>query len=219
MTNGYVTNEQLLEQLNWRYAVKRFDASRKISDQDWTTLERALLLAPSSYGLQPWKFYVVTDEVVRKELRAHSYDQPQIEECSHLVVISALKDAGAADIERYLDRIIEVRKTPREELEVLREMMYGSQKAARESGSLNDWSARQCFIALGFLLSAAAMLGIDACPMEGFEAEKYDKSLGIEQDGYFSVVACALGYRDPEEDWLGKLEKVRYEPSEVFKRV
>jgi len=219
VTNGYVTNEQLLEQLNWRYAVKRFDASRKISDQDWTTLERALLLAPSSYGLQPWKFYVVTDEVVRKELRAHSYDQPQIEECSHLVVISALKDAGAADIERYLDRIIEVRKTPREELEVLREMMYGSQKAARESGSLNDWSARQCFIALGFLLSAAAMLGIDACPMEGFEAEKYDKSLGIEQDGYFSVVACALGYRDPEEDWLGKLEKVRYEPSEVFKRV
>ena len=219
MTNGYVTNEQLLEQLNWRYAVKRFDSSRKIPDEDWSTLEKALLLAPSSYGLQPWKFYVVTDESVKQELRAYSYDQPQIVECSHLVVISALKDAGANDIERYLDRIIEVRDTPKEELEVLRGMMYGSQKAARENGALNDWSSRQCFIALGFLLSAAAMRGIDACPMEGFVPAEYDKSLGIDGDGYFSVVACTLGYRDPKEDWLGKLEKVRYDPSEVFKRI
>lgn len=219
MTNGYVTNEQLLEQLHWRYAVKRFDTERRISESDWETLEKALLLAPSSYGLQPWKFYVVTDPEVKKQLRAQSYDQPQIVECSHLVVISALKDADAEAIERLLDRIIEVRGTPPEELEVLKNMMHGSQKTAREQGVLNDWSARQCFIALGFLLSSAALRGIDACPMEGFVPEKYDEILGIEDEGYFSVVACALGFRDLENDWLGKLEKVRYDASDVIKRI
>lgn len=219
MTNGYVTNEQLLEQLRWRYAVKRFDPEKRISEQDWKTLEQVLLLAPSSYGLQPWKFYVVTDPEMKAELRAYSYDQPQIVECSHLVVISALKDADAGDIERLLNRIMEVRGTPPEELEILKDMMHGSQKAARESGELNNWSAKQCFIALGFLLSAAALRGIDACPMEGFKPEKYDEVLGIDADGYFSVVACALGFRDKENDWLGSLEKVRFDESEVFKKI
>ncbi|NNE67548.1 MAG: NAD(P)H-dependent oxidoreductase [Pyrinomonadaceae bacterium] len=213
-----LSNEQLLERLQWRYAVKRFDPARTIGDEDWSTLEEALLLSPSSYGLQPWKFYVVKNPDVKKRLRSHSYDQPQIEECSHLVVIAALKDAQPDDIERYLDRIVEVRNTPRKELEVLRGMMHGSQKQAREQGALNDWSARQCFIALGFLLSSAAILGIDACPMEGFVPNEYDRILGIQDDGYFSVVACALGYRDQNEDWLSNLEKVRYEPDDVFTR-
>ena len=124
-------------------------------------------------------------------MRPHSYDQPQIEECSHLVVIAALKDAKQEDIERYLDRIVEVRNTPREELEVLKGMMHGSQEQARKNGVLNDWSARQCFIALGFLLSSAAILGIDACPMEGFVPNEYDKMLGIEAMATFRLCCGA----------------------------
>ena len=211
-------NKELEDRLNWRYAVKRFDPDKKIKEADWKAMEGSLLMAPSSYGLQPWKFYVVSDQEMKIKLRVHSWDQPQIEECSHLVVISALKDASPEHIDRYIDRIIEVRGTQREELDVLKGMMIGSQDQARKNGSLNDWSARQCFIALGFLLSAAAFRGIDACPMEGFIPEEYDNLLGIEDDGYFSVVACALGYRNEETDWLSKLEKVRFEEEDVFKR-
>jgi nitroreductase len=211
-------NEQLIEKLNWRYAVKGFDATKKISDADWKTLEDALVLSPSSYGLQPWKFYVVTDENVRKELLPHAWNQPQITDSSHLVVIAAKKNSNAADIEKYVDRIIEVRGSKREDLDVLKGMMLNSQKMATESGFINEWSARQCFIALGNLMTSAAVLGIDACPMEGFLPPEFDRVLNINEDGYFSVVVCALGYRS-DADWLAKLPKVRYENSEVVKHI
>jgi len=214
-----VSNEQLLEQLKWRYAVKRFDSSKKISSGDWEALEDSLILSPSSYGLQPWKFYVVTDEEIRKELTGHSWNQPQVVECSHLVVIAAKKDSGPEDIEKYIDRVIEVRGTPAEDLEALKEMILGLQKTMSEDEVINEWAARQCFLALGFLLNAAAMRGIDACPMEGFVPAEYDRVLRIEDDGYFSVVVCALGYRNNEEDWLRKLPKVRYPKDEVIKRI
>ncbi len=219
MGNNLISNEDLISQLNWRYAVKRFDPLKKVSAEDWEALEDALILTPSSYGLQPWRFYVVTDDEIRKELQTHSWNQPQITECSQVVVIAARKDAKPEDIDKYLERIIEVRGTPAEELEILKGMMLGSQKAAAENGLINEWAARQCFIALGVLLSAAAIRGIDACPMEGFFPDEYDRLLGIESDGYFSVVVCAIGYRDKEEDWLGKLPKVRYPKSEVVKRI
>lgn len=213
-----MTNEELIEKLNWRYAVKRFDASKKISLDDWQTLEDALVLSPSSYGLQPWKFYVVTDENVKKELQPHAWNQPQIVEASHLVVIAAKKDASAEDIEKYINRVIEVRGTKREDLEMLKGMMLNSQKMAIENGFVNEWSARQCFIALGNLLTSAAVLGIDACPMEGFLPAEFDRVLGITEEGFGSVVVCAIGYRS-EDDWLSKLPKVRYENSEIVKHI
>ena len=219
MSEKTVSNEQLIEQLKWRYAVKRFDSTKRISESDWEAIEDSLVLSPSSYGLQPWKFYVVTDKEIRTELTEHSWNQPQISECSHLVVIAAKKDANPEDIEKYLELIIEVRGTPAEELEVLKGMMLGSHKAMSEGGIIDEWAARQCFISLGFLLSSAAMRGIDSCPMEGFVPAEYDKVLGIEDDGYFSVVVCALGYRNKEEDWLSKLPKVRYPKEEVIKRI
>ncbi len=214
-----MTNEELIEQLKWRYAVKRFDANRKISDADWKTLETALILSPSSYGLQPWKFYVVTDETVKKKLQAHAWNQPQIVEASHLIVIAAKKDANPADIEKYINRVIEVRGTKREDLEILKGMMLSSQKMASENNFLNEWAARQCFIALGVILTATAMLGIDACPMEGFLPQEFDRVLGIDQEGYAATVVCAVGYRNKEQDWLSKLPKVRYENGEVVKHI
>jgi nitroreductase len=214
-----ISNDSLLSQLNWRYAVKKFDPAEKISSEDWEALEDALILSPSSYGLQPWKFVVVTDEEVRKELVVHSWNQPQIVECSHLVVIAAKKDSDPDDIEKYLNRVMEVRGTPESELEVLKGTMLESQKTAVEKGFINEWSARQCFISLGFLLSAAAVRGIDSCPIEGFIPEEYDRVLGIDSDGYFSVVVCALGYRNSEDDWLSKLGKVRFPKEEIIKRI
>ncbi len=210
-------NEELIEQLRWRYAVKRFDPTRKISEADWQTLEDALVLTPSSYGLQPWKFYVVTDENVKKELQPHAWNQPQIVEASHLIVIAAQKDANPETIEKYLNRVMEVRGSKREDLEMLKSMMLSSQKMARDNNFLNEWAARQCFIALGNILTSAAMLGIDACPMEGFLPVEFDRVLGIEKDGYGSVVVCAVGYRNNEQDWLSKLPKVRYENTELVK--
>ena len=219
MNNNSISNEQLIEQLKWRYAVKRFDATKKISESDWKTLEEALVLSPSSYGLQPWKFYVVTDENVKKELQPHAWNQPQIVEASHIVVIAAKKDANPETIEKYINRVMEIRGTKPEDLEMLKGMMLNSQKMATENGFINEWSARQCFIALGNILTSAAMLGIDACPMEGFLPPEFDRVLEIDKDGYFSVVVCALGYRDNQQDWLGKLAKVRYENSEVVKHI
>ena len=213
-----MTNEQLIEKLNWRYAVKRFDATKKVSQTDWKTLEDALVLSPSSYGLQPWKFYVVTDEAVKKELQPHAWNQPQIVEASHIVVIAAQKNAGAETIERYINRVSVVRGTPLADLEMLKGMMLNSQKMAIENGFINEWSARQCFIALGNLLNSAAMLGIDACPMEGFLPAEFDRVLEIEKDGYGSVVICAIGYRS-DEDWLSKLAKVRYENIDLVKHI
>ncbi|MEZ5305676.1 MAG: NAD(P)H-dependent oxidoreductase [Pyrinomonadaceae bacterium] len=212
-------NDELVERLNWRYAVKRFDPNKKISPDDMSALEESLRLAPSSYGLQPWRFHVIASQDVKDKLRAHSWNQPQISECSHLVVISARQNMAVTDVERYLDRIVEVRGTDPAELEILKGMMLGSHKTAVEGGFLNEWAARQCFIALGFLLNSAAVLGIDACPMEGFVPEEYDRELGISDEGYFPVVACAIGYRDESEDWLSKLDKVRYDKDEVFRRV
>ena len=219
MSDNLVSNKVLTDQLKWRYAVKRFDSEKKISDEDWNALEDSLVLSPSSYGLQPWKFYVISDEDTKKELLPHSFNQPQTVECSHLVVIAAKRDTDSEDIEKYLDYLIEVRGTPPEELEMLKKMMLGAQKQNADSGFINEWAARQCFISLGFLLTAAAMRGIDACPMEGFLPDEYDRILDIEKDGYFSVVVCAVGYRDTEKDWLSKLGKIRYEKEEVIKRI
>ncbi len=213
-----MTNEELIEKLNWRYAVKRFDPTKKISDLDWKTLEDALVLSPSSYGLQPWKFYVVTDEATKKELLPHAWNQPQIVEASHLIVIAAKQNANPSDIEKYVNRIIEVRGTKREDLEILNGMMLNSQKMAIESGFINEWSARQCFIALGNIMTSAAMLGIDACPMEGFIPPEFDRVLGITDEGFASVVVCAVGYRS-SEDWLAQLPKVRYENSDLVKHI
>src|SRR5690349_23712235 len=107
-----VNNETIVRQLNWRYATKRFDADRKIAAPDWKTLEQALVLSPSSYGLQPWKFFVVTRPEVRARLREAAWNQAQITDASHLVVLAVKKEFSAADVERYVARVADVRNVP-----------------------------------------------------------------------------------------------------------
>jgi len=209
-------NEKILEQLNRRYAVKKFDAGKKISDADWNTLEQSLILAPTSYGLQPFKFVVVTDENLKKELTPAAYGQTQIADCSHLVVVAYKKVLTDADIEHFVDRIVEVRNTPRESMEDYENTMKATAKKAVADGTIENWNSRQAYLALGFLLETAAVLNIDTCPMEGFNPAEVNRILGLED--YSAVVLCPVGYRDAENDWLANLPKVRFPKEELIDR-
>ncbi|MCW5765376.1 MAG: NAD(P)H-dependent oxidoreductase [Phycisphaeraceae bacterium] len=205
----------VVERLGWRYATKKFDPGRKIPADRWAALEKAMILAPSSYGLQPWRFVVVNDATLRAKLRAVSWNQPQITDASHLVVFCRRAAMTPADVERYVQRIVDVRAVPAAALEQYKNMMLGTVKglSAEQSGA---WNGRQVYIALGFFLSAAAMLGIDACPMEGFDGAKYDEILGLPAEGYHAQVVATAGYRAPDDEF-GKMAKVRFADADVVK--
>jgi nitroreductase len=205
------------EGLRWRYATKRFDSSRKIDQHKWEPIEKALVLSPSSYGLQPWKFVVITDQSVKEELVSASYGQKQPKDCSHLVVISRLTELTEEYIEHYIDRMSDVRKVPREKLEQLRTTLLEF-KRARKPEQLQDWMSRQCYIALGTLMTTAALHQVDNCPMEGFLPAEYDRILKLPEKGCTSVVLCALGYR-ADDDKFAQMSKVRFPHDEVIVRI
>jgi nitroreductase len=211
------TPASLIEQLNWRYAVKKFDATRKIPAEIWSKLEEATVLSPSSYGLQPWKFFVVNDPAIRAQLLPFSWGQKQIVDASHLIVFAVKMNVGPADAERLVKYSAAVRGIPVEALKTYQDMMTGS-LTRTPPNEVEIWMSRQVFIALGFFLSAAALLGVDACPMEGFQPEKYDEVLGLSAKGYKSVVVATAGYRDSADNYAG-LKKVRYPIEEVIERI
>ncbi len=208
----------LVERLKWRYATKKFNPLRKIPDVQWQALEAALVLSPSSFGLQPWRFIVVNDPRVRERLRAASQDQAQVVEASHLVVFAIKKDLSAEDVERFIRRVAQVREVSSESLSRYRRMMSDFVAQAGKGFDINAWSACQLYIALGVFMTAAAMLGIDTCPMEGIEPDAYDRILGLGPQGYHTLASAAAGYR-AEEDKSARLAKVRYEAGEVITRV
>ena len=216
--NHTIPESQLLEALNWRYATKSFDASKKIPEQTWKTLEEALVLSPSSFGLQPYRFFVVKDPAVRQQLLPHSWNQPQVVDASHLVVLTGRTSMTEAEIDRFLDRIVEVRGVPRESLEGYRGMVSGSLLSPGVEGRIPHWSALQAYIALGNLMTSAALLGVDTCPLEGFAPAEYDAILGLKEQGYASVVCCALGYRS-EQDKYASTPKVRLPLADLVKSV
>jgi nitroreductase len=207
----------ILDNLTWRYAVKKFDAQKKIPEATWKALEDVLVLSPSSYGLQPWKFFVIKDGAVRAALRPASWNQSQITDASHLVVFARKATVTAADVEQYVRRILQVRNAPAAALEDYKNMMLGSvnNPSGLPGGSMDTYTRSQVYIALGFFLFAAAQLGVDACPMEGFDPVKYDEILGLPAMGYRATVAAAAGYR-AADDWLAPLAKVRYEAKDVI---
>jgi nitroreductase len=208
-----VTPEIVVEQLRWRYATKKFDPTRTLPPATWAALEQALVLTPSSYGLQPWKFFVVTDPAVKAQLPAHSWGQRQPQDCSHMVVLALRANLGEADIDRYVARVSEVRGQSVESLGRFKQMMVGS--LTDPPFDINDWAARQVYIALGQFMVAAALLGVDTCPMEGIDPGKYDEVLGIGAQGYRTVVACPAGYR-AADDRSAQLPKVRFRAEDVI---
>jgi len=214
-----IQETQLLQALQWRYATKAFDPTRKIPASTWTTLLEALVLSASSYGLQPYRFIDVTDPAKRAELLPHSWNQGQVVDASHFVVFAARTAFTETEIDRFLDRIVEVRGGNREALEGYRQMMVGSLLGGDEAKArIPQWTARQAYIALGNLLTSAALLGVDACPMEGFVSAEFDKILNLSAQGYTAVVSCALGYRSADDKYASA-PKVRSQVSELIQTV
>jgi nitroreductase len=210
--------EQLLADLNWRYATKVFDPAVKIPAHVWTALEKSLVLTPTSYGLQPYKFLVVENPATRAALLPHSWGQKQVVDCSHYVVFLARTEMKEADVDRFISRTTQVRGVTAESLAGYRGMMVGDVVNGPRGKAAHQWAARQCYIALGNIMTCAAVLGVDACPMEGIVPTEYDTILKLDGTGYKTVVACAFGYR-AAADKYATLPKVRYETQDVIQHV
>lgn len=211
-------SESVLQQLQWRYATKKFDPSKKIPDDVWKILEQSLVLSPSSFGLQPWKFFVVRNPEIRRQLLAHSWGQNQVVDASHLVVFAIKKDLNTADVDRYVGRMAEVEQVPVENLQKFASVVKGFMEKPPYPLDINDWSARQLYIALGQFMTTAAVLNVDTCPMEGFVPDKYDEILGLPAQGYKAVVLCPAGYR-ANDDHSAQRPKVRYKTEDVVQYV
>jgi nitroreductase len=213
-----LTPDDLLTQLRWRYAVKKFDATRSIPEADWQALEEALVLTPSSFGLQPWRFYVITSQEIRDQLPAISWNQSQVRDASHVVVFAIRSPFTDEDVDRFVARTAEVRETPVEKLAGFRNLMVKAIDQIARAGQIEAWATFQVYIALGNFMTAAAALGIDTCPMEGILPDRYDELLGLREAGYRTVVVATAGYRAPDDKYA-LLAKVRYPTDEMIVRL
>lgn len=207
----------LIETLNWRYATKSFDPTQKLSDDQLFQLTESLRLAPSSFGLQPWKFLIVTNPAVREELVWHSWGQRQIADASHLIVLCAKDDTTETDVQNYINTIAATTWAPLGALDGYKGMMNGALES-RTADMRKTWAEKQVYIAQWFLLMAAAQLWIDACPMEWFDTQAYNKVLWLEGSGYHSVVIVPVGYRS-SDDKYAQAPKVRYTAAQVVEYI
>lgn len=212
-----ITPDRLISSLRWRYATKRFDASQLISADIWEAIEESLVLTPSSFGLQPWQFLVIRDPEVRQALAVESWNQPQVTEASHYVVLTVRTDLDGNDIDAWIERLGEVQGSSPEALAPVKRVIEGF-AAGLDTPARQAWNTRQAYIALGQLMGSAAMLEIDSCPMEGLSTAGYDRVLGLEGTGYATAVACALGYR-ADGDRYAKMPKARFDRDRVIRHV
>lgn len=183
----------------WRYATKKFDATKKISDSDLETILEAGRLSASSYGLQPYHVLVITDPEVRAKLKAASWNQTQVTDASHLLVIANQTTFGEELVDNYIDNVSATRGVPVADLQDYANFMKSS-FTDKSDEQKAQWTAKQAYILLGNLLQVAAELKIDACPMEGFEAEKYNEILGLNDKNLSAAVLLPIGYRSEEDD-------------------
>ncbi len=190
-----MTKEQFLEVMQFRHACKIFDETKKISKEDLNFILEVGRLSPSSFGMEPWKFLVIQNQELKEQLRPFCWDQPQITTCSHLVVILSKIDDLKPQNE-YVGKMFARRGLPQEYYERYLSV-YASHLAHTMSSDENilSWGARQCYIAMGNMMSAAASIGIDSCPIEGFEKENVEKLLKIDTKVYQLAVIVPFGYR------------------------
>jgi len=202
------------DHLMWRYATKKFDASKKIPKAELQELLETLQFSPSSCGLQPWKFIVIHDADLRKKLKAHGHDQSQITDADTLIVFCAVKNMDESYVKRFIERVAQVRHTSKESLAGYEQMMITLIKG-KGPQDLSQWTHNQVYIALGMLLNECAYRRIDACPMEGFDAQKFNEILELPKAGLEAVVLCTIGYRAADDKYAAA-SKVRFEQNEVF---
>ena len=206
-----------LESLNWRYATKKFDANRTLTDVQVDQLLEAGNLAASSYGLQPYKLLVIKNQDLQDQLVAHSYNQRQVADASHVIVIAARTDVNADYISAYSDRVEKTRGLDAGTMDASKDVMLGTiGKLSPED--LFQWSAKQTYIVLGTMMAAAAQMEIDTCPMEGFVPAKYDELLDLESKNLRSVLVLPVGYR-AEDDAAQHQKKVRLPLDEIVVQV
>ncbi|SDS11385.1 NAD(P)H-dependent oxidoreductase [Christiangramia echinicola] len=202
------------DDLNWRYATKKFNAEKEISQEDLNILLESIQLTASSYGLQPYEVIVVKDQATREKLKEVAWNQTQITDASYLLVFANLKSVTENYVNTYLDNIAETRNLSREDLKGMEDMIKNT-TLKLPAESQNAWASKQAYIALGNLLSAAANLKIDTCPMEGFDAEKFDEILGLKDRNLTTAVIAPIGYRS-EDDQYQHLAKVRKSKSDLI---
>lgn len=197
----------IIKQLQWRYATKKFDKDKKLSNEKLEILKQAFNLTATSYGLQTIKLVVIEDEKVRTALVEHAFNQKQVIEASHLLIICIQDDINELDVVSYYDNIKTIRNTSEAILKPYRETLI---KTMGKMTVLErqQWSLNQAYIVLGNLMTVCAVEGIDSCPMEGFLPEKYDDVLGLKEKGLKSVLLLPVGYR-AENDMFSAFEKVR----------
>jgi nitroreductase len=204
-----MSHRSLLDGLQWRYATKHFDAQKTIPSDIWKQLEESLILTPSSYGLQPWKFVVITNPELKTKLLPHTWGQKQVVDCSHFVVFASKTTIDHEYIDENFKRTEEVRGVPAEKMKGYRDMIVKNLVHDARAGDIEEWASRQCYIALGQFMLACSLLHIDACPMEGFVPAEYDKILNLTTRGLTAAVCCAAGYR-AETDKYATAAKVRF---------
>lgn len=206
-----------LNNLEWRYAAKRMNG-QKIPAEKLEKILKAIQLAPTSIGLQPFTVLVVENEELKAKMAPAIYNQPQITEGSHVLVFAAWKEYSDENVEKYLNNIASVRGIPIDSLDGLRNMINGAISGKTPEQLLN-WNSRQAYIALGTGLAVAAEEQVDSTPMEGFDPDALDAVLGLQEKGLRSTVVLALGYRDAEKDYLSSSAKVRRNKEELFVRL
>jgi len=207
-------DSNFIDSLNWRYATKKFNPLKLLSDEKIEALLQALRLAPSSFGLQPWRFLVISDSATKEQLYPVSWGNQQVKHCSHLVVLCAPVNFGFSDVDAFLEHY---RSLLNEQVDLSSyEKSIKTFLTSMNSDRLHEWVNEQAHIALGILLSAAATMRIDSCPMGGFLSEEYDRILGLKEQGLRSVTLCALGYR-ADDDTYASNPKVRFSADTLFK--
>ncbi|MDD5198324.1 MAG: NAD(P)H-dependent oxidoreductase [Terrimicrobiaceae bacterium] len=213
-----IEEEHLLAALRWRYATKQFDPAKKIDPRTWAALEETLVLAPSSFGLQPWKFIVITDPAVKESLVPLSYGQRQIADASHVVVFTVRHPVDAAHVRSHIERTAAVHGTPVENLARFENVVTEFLTNPPPGLDVLSWSTHQVYLAFGGFMTAAALLGVDTCPMEGLDPAAYDKALGLEGSGYFTVAVCPSGYR-AAGDKSASRAKVRFAKDQLITHI
>ncbi|WP_445719382.1 NAD(P)H-dependent oxidoreductase [Flavobacterium sp.] len=206
-----------IENQNWRYATKKFDATKKISEKDLETLKEAIRLSSSSYGLQLYKVFIIENPELRAKLQPVSWGQSQIVDASHLLVFANIVDVQENHIDEYVQNIADTRGLSIEDLKGYSDFMK-SKIVPLSVEQKSNWTAKQTYLALGNLINAAAELKIDVTPMEGFEPEKYNEILGLNELGLNASLVAPIGYRH-EEDATQHYAKVRKSTKELFETI
>lgn len=204
----------IIEKLEWRYAVKKFDNSKTIPQEKIEILKNAFNLTATSYGLQPIKLIVLHNKEMQQSLVAHSFNQQQVVDASHLLIICVPKKFTSAAVDNYFDLVKKIRNTPDEVTAPFKSYMKADIEKQNDEFLFN-WNKNQAYIALGNLLTVCALENIDSCPMEGFLPEKYDEILELEKQNLRSVLTLPIGYR-ANDDFMKDMKKVRKPIEEVI---